>query len=210
MDSCDLSKCEPLTKIVRQRCEPLRAGDIIKYWSRIYRCGDPLGHRTATVIEVDPQGRQHLFLSNMECLGNETQVKRVYIVSGSETLDVTLQSFDGSYRRIEEFDLVEGRVRLEDLPIEHPGTKRLSNGGINGMVQKKMEGITNHLVKMTAGDEQASTMEVLHESQSSAPGSFSGKEPLLHTNYDVRVAGKRNCVVHSMTISRFLCLFLVL
>ena len=199
MERCDLSKCEPLTKIIRQRCEPLRAGDVIKYWSRIYRCGDPLGHRTATVIEVDPQGRQHLFLSNMECLGNETQVKRVYIVSGSETLDVTLQSFDGSYRRIEEFDLVEGCVRLENLPIEHPGRILLKNGGINGMVQKSMEGITNHLAKMTAGD----------ESQSSAPKSTSGKEQLLDTNYDVRVAGKRNCVVDSITIRTFMCFFLV-
>ena len=125
MERCDLSKCEPLNKNTRQQCEPLCAGDVTKYWSFVRTCGDPRRNCAAKVLEGSLHGRQLLDLINMECLGNEIQIKRVFIVSENETLDVTYQSFEGSYCQVEEFDLVEGCIKLEDLPIEHPGTMGL-------------------------------------------------------------------------------------
>ena len=200
MKQSDPSKCEPLDKNVRQRCEPLRAGDVIKYCSHLYVSGDERGNRVTTVLQVSTQGSPLLSLRNREYLGNETQIKRIFIVSGNETLDVTDNSSEGLWRRVDEFDLVKGCVRIEDLPKEHPGSEWCSNGGITGEVMKSMEMIESQLMKATAGDELASTMEVLHESQFSDPASSLGKVPLLHTNNDVGVSGKCNCVVDSIII----------
>jgi hypothetical protein len=35
--------------------EPFVAGDVIFYYNSILVTGDPRGHRTATVLEVDPE-----------------------------------------------------------------------------------------------------------------------------------------------------------
>ena len=78
-----------------------------------------------------------MVLNNIECLGNETQIKRLQIVSRNETLYVKDHSAVGAYCPVQEFDLVKGSIKQDDLPHDHPSTILHKNGGINDVVRKK-------------------------------------------------------------------------
>jgi hypothetical protein len=67
--------------------EPLRAGDVITYWSPIFVCGHPEGGRTTTVLEVVPQRRSPLVLDNDEVLDKTQQVRQLKVITNDGLVD---------------------------------------------------------------------------------------------------------------------------
>lgn len=140
----DLRVCEPLDSCTgrrnkRKRSEPLRAGDVITYRSPIFISGDKRGVRVTTVLEISPKSYPLVVLNNREVLSNEMQIKRVKIVSGKKKLKVEDHSTLGVYRPVEEFKLVKGRIKIDDLPHDHPARISRKSGGINGVIQRNLE-----------------------------------------------------------------------
>eukprot|EP00979_Chaetoceros_neogracilis_P000631 scaffold160_cov234-Chaetoceros_neogracile.AAC.1 len=56
-----------------KKCEPIRPGDVIEYYSPMFVFGNKQGHRVATVMAVNPKRDTILKLSNNECIPDDTK-----------------------------------------------------------------------------------------------------------------------------------------
>jgi len=83
-----------------KKTEPLRPGDVIRYFSPIYCAGDSRGKRVATVLSTNPSSSYMIRLDNNEILPNETLIKRVQVVK-----DGKLYPHDGLNRPVDSFKL---------------------------------------------------------------------------------------------------------
>lgn len=108
--------------------EPLRVGDVIEYYSPIYVAGDPRGLREATVLAIDPKKENPLVLDNAEYIPNDTNVKRVKVMSGGELVD-----HPGIFRPISRFKLVKaGKATMADAV-------RLQSSRFGGIMRNNMK-----------------------------------------------------------------------
>jgi hypothetical protein len=123
--------------------EPIRVGDVISYYSRIFRWGDERGKRIATVLSVDPNRSPILVLDNGEILPEDTKVQRIK-VPFHRTVKTVLEK--GKIRKIKETVLVDhpGMFRcIEDFKLKvrngHIGVQagiQAEARRLNGIIQK--------------------------------------------------------------------------
>ena len=105
----DPDKFEPMDENKTSN-ESIRVGDVIEYYSPIMVAGDPRGLRQATVLAIDPKNEIPLVLDNVECIPDDTNVKRIKIKSDGELVD-----HPGIFRPISRFKLVKaGRATMAD------------------------------------------------------------------------------------------------
>jgi len=125
--SLDPDNFEPIDENEKSN-EPMRVGDVIQYYSPIFVAGDPRGLRETTVLAIDPKKDNPLVLDNAEYVPNDTNVKRIKVISGGELVD-----HPGIFRPIFRFKLVRaGRATMADAV-------RMQSSRFGGIMRNNMK-----------------------------------------------------------------------
>jgi len=80
----------------------LLVGDVIFYWHDLFVCGNPMGRRTATVRDIDPNRDPMLRLDTMDYLRRDHCVQRIKVLQPDGTM---VENIDAKWREIQEFRL---------------------------------------------------------------------------------------------------------
>lgn len=97
---------EQMHSIGKASDEPLMPGDIIFYWHELFVCGNPLGKRTATIRDIDPDRSPILRLDTQDPLLDTHQVQRIQVLQPNGTL---INNPNPQFREIKEYRLKKSR-----------------------------------------------------------------------------------------------------
>jgi hypothetical protein len=102
--------------------EPLRAGDIIHYWSPIFVAGSEEGRRITKIVEIDLSREMVLKLDNGEYLPLTQQVKRIKYLENGNLVD----NEEAEYKEVGQYKVENG------VDQEYAKTRRTScAAGVN-------------------------------------------------------------------------------